>query len=102
LLGHENGSSGITLVDLVGECLASMNPSESQIFRSKLARVGFSESDGIATSQLFEAELPKYFNAQAEDFPKIIAAEIPASVAKVSYSLSIPQLEPFALLEIEI
>lgn len=102
LLGHENGSAGISLVELVGQCLKSMNSSEAQVFRSKLSRVGFSETDGIAVSQLFEAELPKYFNVQEDSFPKIIAGEIPASVSKVSYSLSIPELEAFALVAIEL
>jgi hypothetical protein len=100
LLGHASGSSGRTLVELVGECLTEMSPNEAQLFRSKLSRVGFSETDGIASSQLFEAEPPKYFDAQAEYFPKLVAGHIPSSVSKVSYSLSLPQLDPFILSEV--
>ncbi len=102
LLGQANGPAGISLVGLVGECLPEMNASEAQIFRSKLARIGFSETDSIATSLLFDAELPKFFNAQAESFPKVIARDLPGSVSKVSYSLALAQLEPFTQLEVRI
>jgi hypothetical protein len=102
LLGHSNGSGGITLVELVQDCLQDMNASEAQLFRSKLSRIGFSESDSIATSNLFEVETPKFFNVQHEAFPKIIAKGLPSSISKVTYSISIPQLAPFELPEARI
>lgn len=102
LLGFTSGSTGKSLVDIVGECLGEMSSSEAQLFRSKLSRVGYSESDDIAANELFEADQPKYFNVQAVTFPRLIAGQLPAAVSKVTYSIALPQLDAFAIPEVNL
>lgn len=100
LLAHTEITSGVTLYQLASACWDEMDSTQARNFKSKLKKIGFSEEDVLVREQLFQVEVPLLFDAQAQDFPKIVAAALNPAVGHVSYSLSIPHLEPYKLTEL--
>lgn len=87
-LDQRQDGTGMTLLDLIDDVRASLSdsPSSLHLFEGKLISCGWRDSHAEYRDEHYEIRGVEFFLV-ADDFPRLVASEMPTGVSNVSYLL---------------